>query len=99
MHAVPIITVIILYYDAHADIFLAAYNIMKTILTIAVISCFIAMGLAQNCASREADLNSTCHSRVATGVGDFCDTCANALIRYYRDCDAGVGVEEIQQCT
>ena len=98
MHAIPIITVIILYSDAHADFFLAAYNIMKTILAIAMISCFIAMGLAQNCANRAADLG-TCISRAATGGGDFCNTCANTLIRYYRDCTGGVGVDVIQQRT
>ena len=69
---------------------------MKTILAFAVISSFIAMGLAQSCASREGDL-SICIARVATGGGDFCNTCANKLIRYYRDCARGVGVEAVQR--
>ena len=71
---------------------------MKTILAIVVISCFIAMGMAQSqdCIRRASELG-TCLSRTATGGGDFCNTCANTVIRYYRDCAQGAGVDIIQR--
>ena len=74
------------------------YNIMKTILAIVVIFCFIAMGMAQNqdCTRRAGELN-TCTSGEITSEEDYCNTCANNLIRYYQDCVQGVGVDEIQR--
>ena len=73
---------------------------MKTILAIVVTSCFIAMGMAQSqdCTGRANEL-STCISRMETGgdIDDFCNTCANNLIRLYRDCDQGDQADVIQQ--
>ena len=74
---------------------------MKTILAIAVISCLIAMGLAQineDCLRRTTAVEvSDCASRLATGGDDFCSTCANTLIRFFQDCARGVGVDQVKQ--
>ena len=73
---------------------------MKTIFAVAVLSCLIAIfGLAQSqdCLRRETEV-SGCISRLGTGGGDFCNTCANTLIRFYQDCAGGVGVDQVKQC-
>ena len=77
---------------------------MKTIFAIAIISCLIALGLAQNgisqqCVDRLSDLNS-CITRLANSGGDtaaFCNECANTLISYYQDCAGGAGVAQVKQ--
>lgn len=72
---------------------------MKLIFAIAMISCLIAMGLAQlsqDCVRRTTEV-SDCTSRLATGGGDFCSSCANTLIRFYQDCARGAGVDQVKQ--
>ena len=74
---------------------------MKTIFFVAVLSCLIAIfGLAQSqdCARRTTEV-SNCASRLASGgnINDFCNTCANTLIRFYQDCAGGAGVDQVKQ--
>ena len=75
---------------------------MRTILAIAVITCFFAVPISSqpnlDCANRLVDQGS-CITRlrtVTTGNTDFCNECRNSLISYYRDCAAGFGVDVVQ---
>ena len=74
---------------------------MKTILAIAVVTCFFVVGLAQvpsqECINRAQDL-ANCISIVSTGGDNFCSNCANRLISYYRECTNGIGVDVVQRC-
>ena len=73
---------------------------MKTVLAIAVVTCFFVVGLAQvsaqDCVSRARDLAS-CLSSVNSDGDNFCSSCANRVISYYRECANGIGVDTIQR--
>ena len=73
---------------------------MKTILAIAVVTCLFVVGLAQvpsqECMNQAQDLAS-CISSVSSGGDNFCSSCADRLIRYYRECANGVGVDVVQR--
>ena len=76
---------------------------MRTILAIAVVTCFLAVptlsqfGQFTNCATRLASLGN-CIARLATATRnstDFCNDCGNTLVSYYRDC-GGASVNTVQ---
>ena len=90
------------YYDYYAMIIDIIKNKMRTILAIAVITCFFAVPISSqfnlNCVNRLTDLGS-CITRLGTATldsTDFCNECGNSLVSYYRDCAGGVGVDSVQ---
>ena len=73
---------------------------MKTIFAVAVLSCLITIfGLAQSqdCVRMPTELRN-CASRLGDeNINDFCNACANILIRFFQDCNGGVGVDQVKQ--
>ena len=74
---------------------------MKTVLAIAVITCVFVMGQAKQnqCVSRLFELGP-CISMLGSDddvdVNTICRDCGTSLIRLFRDCESGVGIDAIR---